>query len=106
MLRFCSASVSSFSIAGKSLETTYKRPDSGSIAAPPQFAPPLLPGIWIVLRPLGGVKRPWFEALRMSSRNLARSSGDRYGERSSTVKLCRANGGGLVGNGCVGHVFS
>ena len=60
----------------------------------------------MVLRRPGGVNSPSLRALRISSRKRARSCGVRYGLRSSTVNFCRANGGGLVGNGCVGQVCS
>src|SRR5215472_1960918 len=65
---------SSFSIDGRSFDTTYSFPLAGSTAAPPQLAPPLLPGICTVLRVLGGVNRPSFRALKISSRYLARSA--------------------------------
>ena len=39
-------------------------------------------------------------------RSRARSSSGRNGLISFSVKDCRANGGGAVGNGCVGHACS
>ena len=47
-LRYRSSSLlsaSSFSSDGRSFETTTSVPFDGSTAAPPQLAPPLLPGI-------------------------------------------------------------
>ena len=61
--------------AGKSFETTKSVPCSGSTAAPPKLAPPLLPGISIVFVSPGGVNSPSLRAPRMSSRNLARLRG-------------------------------
>src|ERR1700722_1178554 len=49
---------SSFSIAGRSLETTYKSPVLGLTVVPPQLTPPLFPGISTVFPNPGGVKRP------------------------------------------------
>src|ERR1039457_5929488 len=97
---------SSFSIQGRSLETTTRMPRVGSTAAPPQLAPPLLPGICTLPRKLGGVNNPSLRALRIMSRKRARSAALRYGLRSSTVNFWRENGGGFTGNGCVGDVFS
>src|ERR1039457_2227999 len=97
---------SNFSIQGRSLETTTRMPRVGSTAAPPQLAPPLLPGICTLPRKLGGVNNPSLRALRIMSRKRARSAALRYGLRSSTVNFWRENGGGFTGNGCVGDVFS
>src|SRR5690349_23076569 len=97
---------SSFKIQGTSFDTTTSVPRPGSTAAPPQFAPPLLPGICTVPRKLGGVNSPSLRALSIMSRKRARSSALRYGERSSTVNFWREKGGGFTGNGCVGDVFS
>src|SRR5258707_94361 len=49
---------SSLRMHGTSLETTTSVPWVGSTDAPPQFAPPLLPGISTVPRKLGGVNSP------------------------------------------------
>jgi hypothetical protein len=79
----------------------------GSAATLPQFAPPFSPGIAIWSRPYaGGVNSPSFRAFTRMVRSRSFSAFSRYGFRSSAVILCRANGGGLVGNGCVGDVFS
>ena len=51
------SSNSSLSMAGRSLDTTYSKPLLGSAAAPPKFAPPLLPGISIVFCKPGGVNK-------------------------------------------------
>src|SRR4051794_32555835 len=55
---FADLSSSSLRIAGRSFETTYNLPFTGSTAAPLQLAPPLLPGISTVLRRPGGVNSP------------------------------------------------
>src|SRR5215471_4826285 len=93
-------------IVGASLETMYKAPFSGFTAAVAQLAPPPTPGIESVpLRP-GGVKMPSLRAARIFSRHVACSSSGRYGLMSFSVSAWRANGGGLVGKGCVGQASS
>src|SRR5262245_41807248 len=72
----------------------------------PQFAPPLCPGNSIEPLRLGGVKTPSLREFLSCSRTLACSSGVRYGLMSFSVNDCRANGGGIVGIGCVGDVTS
>src|SRR5262249_11941529 len=91
---------------GISFDTTYNVPFVGSIAELPQLAPPLWPGISIDPFRLRGVKGPSFREFRNSSRTLACSSSERKGLMSFSVNDCRANGGGAVGKGCVGDVFS
>src|SRR5690349_14167854 len=55
----------------------------------------------------GGVNRPRFRELATACLNFAASLGSSmYGFTSSAVKACRENGGGTVGNGCVGHECS
>jgi hypothetical protein len=55
----------------------------------------------------GGVKMPSFRALATRSRIAVYCSGlSSHRFTSSTVNVCFANGGGLVGNGCVGHACS
>src|SRR5206468_3660001 len=76
---------------GSSFETMYIVPFAGSTAELPQLAPPLLPGIWIVPRILGGVNRPSLRDSRRSSRMQLRSSSGRYGLMSFSVNDCRAN---------------
>ena len=44
--------------------------------------------------------------VKASSTSFACSSSPTYGFTSSGVNDCREKGGGLVGNGCVGDVFS
>ena len=63
-------------------------------------------GIEIVPRMLGGVNRPSLRLARIFSRSAAWSASGSSGLMSSTVKLCRANGSGQVGNGCVGLACS
>src|SRR5687767_7783656 len=55
-----------------------------------------------------GVYNPRFTALSNRSMNVARCSAVTLlcGLMSSFVKDCFTKGGGLVGNGCVGHVCS
>src|ERR1700689_1700412 len=84
----------------------YIVPLVGSTAELPQFAPPLLPGNWIVPRMLGGVNIPSLRDSRSNSLMQLRSSSGRYGLMSSSVKDCRANGGGPVRKGCVGEECS
>ena len=55
----------------------------------------------------GGVNSPSLRAFAIRVFHSSRSSGVRmYGLMSSTVNVCGANGGGAVGNGCVGHARS
>src|SRR6185503_21273502 len=86
---------------------TYTVPSVGFDDVLPKFEPPLLPGMWIAsLNPIG-VKSPSFLAFAMRCLNWSRSSGvNMYGLTSSGVNFWRANGGGAVGNGCVGHTCS
>src|SRR4029077_4175603 len=93
-------------MVGASFETIYNVPLVGSTAEVAQLAPPPTPGIESVPRRLGGVKMPSLRALRIFSRQADCSSAGRYGLTSLSVRACRANGGGLVGNGCVGHACS
>src|SRR6476620_202218 len=87
--------------------STYTVPLAGFDAVHPQFAPPCAPGIETVSFSDGGVNRPSFFAFAIRSFHVFRSSSVRmYGLMSSFVSLCRANGGGAVGKGCVGHAFS
>src|SRR5882672_12288653 len=86
---------------------TYIVPSPGFEDVLPKLDPPLLPGMWLASSNPIGVKSPSFLAFVMRCRNCSRSSSDsRYGFRSSTVNFCRAKGGGLVGNGCVGQTCS
>src|SRR5438093_9690305 len=71
---------------GSSFDTMYIVPLLGLTAELPQLAPPLLPGIWIVPRMLGGVNNPSFRDSRRSSRMQLRSSSGRYGLMSFSVK--------------------
>src|SRR5712671_1191395 len=75
----------------------------GSTPELPQFAPPLLPGICMVPLRLGGVNKPSLCQVCSISLTLALSSSVKYGLMSFSVNDCRANAGGLVGNGCVGQ---
>src|SRR5215469_11137807 len=93
-------------IAGRSFETTNINPRFGSTAALPQVAPPLLPGIWTDPCRLGGVNNPSLRKILNSCRISACSASLMYGLMSFSVKDCLANGGGLVGNGCVGQAAS
>src|SRR5215813_14102735 len=92
-------------------DATYRNPVSGSTAAPCQFAPPVNVGnINTPLNPfdpatMGGVKSGpslYWDAILSAS---AFTSGVKS-IRSSRLTPCRSNAGGLVGNGCVGDVFS
>src|SRR6185503_5887251 len=95
-----------FAVVGSSFETTKRRPFIGSTAELPQFAPPLCPGSMIVPPRLGGVYNPSLRDERKISRTLAWSSSEMYGLMSASVNRWRANGGGAVGNGCVGELCS
>src|SRR5580692_6829238 len=57
-------------------------------------------------RKLGGVNNPSLRELLSSSRIAAFSASVAYGLISFSVKDWRANGGGFVGNGCVGELHS
>ena len=73
----------------------------------PQFDPPWLPGMWMTSSKPIGVNGPSFRAFRIRCLNCSRSSGVRMcGFRSSAVNFWRENGGGAVGNGCVGDSIS
>src|SRR5918994_5474221 len=86
---------------------TYTTPFDGSAAVQPQFAPPCAPGIEIVSFNAGGVKSPSLRASAIRFFQVSRWSGVRtYGLMSLTLSFCGANGGGAVGNGCVGHSTS
>src|ERR687897_1328926 len=86
---------------------TYTMPLDGSAAVQPQFAPPCAPGIETVSFNAGGVNNPSLRASAMRFFQVPRCSGVRtYGLMSSTLSFCGANGGGAVGNGCVGHAAS
>src|SRR5580704_18871143 len=93
-------------MAGRSLDTTNMRPRFGSTAELPQVAPPEFPGICTVPCRLGGVKIPSLRNILNSCRILACSASVMYGLMSFSVNDCLANGGGLVGNGCVGQASS
>src|SRR6185503_2279911 len=88
---------------GCSLETTYMNPRSGSTADLPQLVPPLWPGISIEPFMLGGVNNPSLRQPLKASRNASFSASGMKGLMSFSVKDCRANAGGFVGNGCVGE---
>src|SRR5947209_5443991 len=61
----------------------------------------------MVSRRPGGVNSPSLRALSIVSRSRARSARSAiYGSMSSAVNFCRANGGGMVGNGCVAQASS
>ena len=95
---------SSLRIATWFTPTTKTMPFCGSAAVVPQFEPPWLPGIEIVSVRPGGVKMPSLRIFATRSRMAAYCSGDgSQGFTSSTVNVWRANGGGLVGKGCVGQ---
>src|SRR5262249_51637927 len=83
---------------------TYTVPSFGFADVLPKFDPPLLPGMWIVsVNPIG-VKMPSLRAALTRCRKRSCCAGvRRYGLMSSAVNVWRANGGGFVGNGCVGH---
>jgi hypothetical protein len=93
-------------ITGMFLATTYISPRIGSTAPLPQLAPPLWPGIEMLPRMLGGVKSPSLRALRTLAFIASSSAGGRNGLTSFSVNDWRANGAGLVGNGCVGQLAS
>src|SRR5688572_6571545 len=86
---------------------TYTVPLVGFDAVVPQLAPPCAPGIEMVSRVDGGVNRPSLRALSIRFFQSSCSAlVSRYGLTSSGVSVCFAKGGGLVGNGCVGHACS
>src|SRR5436305_11814692 len=87
------------------MELTYSVWVSGSNDAPPQLAPSLVPGNRTVgFRPRGVNKVPK-TAPSMSLLQYALDSGV-TSVRSSGLKLCRMNGAGFTGNGCVGQADS
>jgi len=89
------------------VQAPYTIPFDGSAAVQPQFAPPWAPGIDTVSLNAGGVNSPSLRAFAMRVFQVSRCSAVRmYGLISSTVSRCGANGGGAVGNGCVGHAAS
>src|SRR5262245_7123109 len=75
---------------------------SGSKAAPPQFAAPLLEGRCSVPRNDGSVKIGPSLYLLISAIASALIAGVRSVASSSEIP-CGANAGGFVGNGCVGY---
>src|SRR5262245_14339750 len=86
---------------------TYTVPSVGFDAVVPQFAPPCAPGNEIVSSSPGGVNKPLFRALSMRFFQSSCSCRvRRYGLTSAGVSFCRANGGGFVGKGWVGHACS
>src|SRR5262245_66092300 len=92
-------------IAPLSIELTNSTPDAGSNEPPPQLAPPFVPGNIIVQsgpmgRNIGPVTAP-----SISFWHSARDSGV-TSVNSSNENVCRANGGGFTGNGCVREVCS
>src|SRR5262245_23560467 len=94
------------SITGRFFDTTYISPLIGSTAELAQFAPPLCPGISIEPWKLGGVNKPSLRDVFKRCRSVSCSAGARNGLMSFSVNDCTANGGGFVGNGCVGEVCS
>ena len=80
-------------------------PLSGSTAAPPQLAPPTVPGRCTVPGSEGGVNSGPMRKRVMASTASARSAGVKS-TRSSTVTPWYSKGAGLVGNGCVGEACS
>src|SRR5688572_23777986 len=80
-------------------------PVAGSTAAPPQFAPPVVPGRAIVPSSEGGVnsgpvRKPW-----IAFSAIARISGVKSA-RSFAFEPWYSNGAGFDGIGCVGDAFS
>src|ERR1700751_6106985 len=95
---------SSLIIEGAFLVVMYNVPVGGSTAPLPQLPPPLFPGISTVSFVPAGVKIPSLRAFCSCSLVFARSAGSLiYGSTSSGVNVCVANGGGAIGNGCVGQ---
>src|SRR3954454_19145031 len=96
-----------FRIDGKSFDSTKTIPLAASAPASQKNGPPFTPGIEIVSVRPGGVKMPLFWALAKRAVQATFSSGVMKAVyRSFSVMLCRANGGGMVGKGCVGEVHS
>ena len=93
-------------------DATYSMPVSGSTAPPCQFAPPVMLGSISTARCAvrAGDDRRREErpelVLRDHLRRLRPCSSGVKSIRSSSVTPWRSNGAGLVGNGCVGDVFS
>ena len=83
----------------------YNVPVSGSNAAPPHPAPPMIPGIWMVPWSDGGVNTGPVRYFCTSANASALICGV-TSSTSSSVKPCFANGAGLVGNGCEGQARS
>ena len=73
----------------------------GSNAAPPQFAPPALPGVSSVPCTDGGVKMPSERYLRISLRHCQRSQGVKPQASSSVTGPIGTSGAGFTGKGCV-----
>src|SRR6266513_2030793 len=84
---------------------TYTVPSVGLAAVVPQLAPPCAPGMATVSTPSdGGMNILPLRAAAILVFQVSRSSGVRmYWLISVSLSDCFANGGGLVGNGCVGH---
>src|SRR6266567_6834743 len=94
-------------MVGQSCVVRYTIPLEGLAAVLPQFAPPRAPGSDRLSYNPGGVNRPSLRMLAIRSFHEARSCGVRiYGFTSAAVIRCRANGGGRVGIGWVGHACS
>src|SRR5689334_17163961 len=95
------------SICPKLLALTYNNPRAGSKEPPPQLPPPWRPGKLIVGDSASGRNGPPKRGLccSMNERQYASSSGVTVAT-SAIEKVCRANGGGLSGNGCVGEARS
>src|SRR3954452_17805737 len=94
-------------MVGQSCVVKYTIPLEGLAAVLPQLAPPRAPGNERLSYKPGGVKRPSLRMLAIRSFHEACSCGVRmYGFTSAAVIFWRAKGGGRVGIGCVGQVFS
>src|SRR6185437_16590025 len=94
-------------MVGQSWVVRYSSPLLGFDATVPQSDPPRAPGSDRLSERPGGVNIPSLRICFIRAFQRARSSAVRmYGLISSLVIRCRANGGGAVGNGCVGHACS
>src|SRR5438270_13252292 len=80
-------------------------PNLGSNETPPQFPPPMVPGIESEGVKPNGVYRPSNRKRRNHSLQNFSASGVRF-EISSRVIVVRESGGGLTGNGSVGEYHS
>src|SRR5437899_158717 len=78
------------------------KPSPGSNDTPPQFPPPIVPGKISVGDSPKGVYGPSCRSFANQSAQNVCASGVRV-VSSAEVKLMRASGGGLSGNGWVGH---